>query len=63
MLLDAGGIGGRGGLSSHYGVLTIRCVIGSLRLLTRLKVILARRHDRCLSDALPAAERGQRRIR
>ena len=36
---------------------------GSLRLLTRFEVVLARRHDRRLPDALPAAEGRQCGIR
>ena len=34
-----------------------------LHLHTRLEMILARRQDRCLSDAMPAAKCRQRRIR
>ena len=34
-----------------------------LHLHTRFEMILARRHERCLSDALPAAKCAQRRIR
>jgi len=63
MLPVAGGIGGRGGLSSHYGVLTIRRIIGSLRLFAGRKLILARRHGRPIPNAMPPAERRQRGIR
>jgi hypothetical protein len=47
-------------LATHFDCVWRRVV---LHLHARLEVILPRRHDRCLSDALPAAERGQRRIR
>jgi hypothetical protein len=55
----------RGGLrlvlpAAHLDFVRRRVV---LHLHARLEVILARRHDRCLPDALPAAECGQRRIR
>ena len=63
MLAVASGIGGPGGLPSHYGVLTISRVIGSLRLLARIEVVLTRRHGRRLPDSMPATECRQRGIR
>src|SRR5664279_2167132 len=56
-------MGARRRLTSHYGVLTIRHLIESLRLDARLEMILARGHDRSLPDALSTAECGQGRIR
>lgn len=55
----------RGGLrlvlpAAHLDFVRRRVV---LHLHTRIEVILARRHGRCLSDALPAAEPRQRLIR